>query len=121
MDSNNIYKFPHTTMIIPLMYVSVELLAHYSVEDIDLCNADGDLIRDHYYIECTIQQSTPLQNRKIVAYRNVKQIDIESPTRNNIQGTVNELDDRYSLGLRAMLDKHAPIMHGVVTVRRHAP
>ena len=65
----------------------------------------------------------------IVSYRNVKQIDIEqfckdvgeSPTQNNIQGTVNELVDRYSHGLRALLNKHAPIKHRVVTVRRHAP
>ena len=86
------------------------------------------LIRDHYSIECTIQQSTPLQNREIVSYRNVKQIDIdqffrdvsESPTLHNIQGTVNELVDRYILGLRALLDKHAPTIHRVVTVRTRA-
>ena len=61
------------------------------------------LIRDYYSIECTIQQSTPLQNREIVSYRNVKQVDIdqcckdvsESATLNNIQRTVNELVDRY--------------------------
>ena len=84
----------------------------------------GDPIRDHYSIECTIQQSTPLQKREVVSNRNVKQIDIdqfckdvsESRTLNTIQGTVNELVDRYSLGLRAMLDKHAPIIHRVVTV-----
>ena len=99
------------------------------MEDINLCNDDGDLIRYHYSIECTIQQSTQLQNREIASYRNVKQIDIdqfckdvsESPTLNNIPGTVNDLVDIYNLGLRAMLDKHAPIIHRVVTVRRHAP
>ena len=72
------------------------LLTDIEVEDI-LCNDDGDLFRDHYSIECTIQQSTQLQNCEIVSYRNVKQIDIdqfckdvsESPTLNNIQGTVN--------------------------------
>ena len=75
------------------------LLTDIEVKDINLCNDDGDLIRDHYSIECTIQQSTQLQNREIVSYRNVKQIDIdqfckdvsESPIMNNIQGTVNEL------------------------------
>ena len=99
------------------------------MEDINLCNDDGDLIRDHYSIECTIQQSTQQQNGEIISYRNVKQIDIdqfcrdvsESPTLNNIQGTVNELVDRYSLVLRVLLDKHAPIIHYVVTVRRHTP
>ena len=96
--------------------------------DINLCNDDGDLIRDHYSIECTIEQSTQLQNREIASYRNVKQIDIdqfckdvsESPTLNNIQGSVNELVDRYNIGLRALLDKHVPIIYIVVTVRRHA-
>ena len=81
------------------------------MEDINLCNNDGDLIRDRYSIECPIQQSTPLQKREIVSYMNVKQTDIkqlcedvsESPTLNNIQGTANELVDRYSLGLRARL------------------
>ena len=48
------------------------LLTDIEVEDINLCNDDGDLIRDHYSIECTIQQSTQLQNREIVSYRNVK-------------------------------------------------
>ena len=42
------------------------LLTDIEVEDINLCNDDGDLIRDHYSIECTIQQSTQLQNREIV-------------------------------------------------------
>ena len=45
----------------------------------------------------------------------------ELPTLNNIQGTVNELVDRYNLGLRTLLDKHVPIILRVVTVRRHAP
>ena len=105
------------------------LLTDIEVKDINLCNDDGDLIRDHYSIECTFQQSTQLQNREIVSYRNVKQIDIdqfckdvsESPTLNNIRGTVNELVDRYNLGMRALLDKHAPIIQRVLTVRRHAP
>ena len=94
------------------------------VEDINLCNDDGD----HYYIECTIQQSTQLQNREIVSYRNVIHIDIdqfckdvsESPTLNNIQGTVNELVDRYSLGLRALLDEcpnHTSCCNGKKTHR----
>ena len=84
------------------------LLTDIEVKDINLCNDDGVLIRNHYSIECTIQQSTQLQNREIVSYRNVKQIDIdqfckdvsESPTLNNIRGTVNELVDRYNLGMR---------------------
>ena len=46
---------------------------------------------------------------------------MKSPTLNNIQVTDNEHVDRYNLGLRAMLDKHVPIIHCVVTVRRHAP
>ena len=103
------------------------LLTDIEVEYMNLCNDDDDLIRDHYSIECTIQQSIQLQNREIVSYRNVKQIDIdqlckdvsESPTLNNIQGTVSEPVGRYNLGLRALLDKHGPIIHRVVTVRRH--
>ena len=50
------------------------LLTDIEVKNINLCNDNGDLIRDHYSIECTIQQSTQLQNREIVSYRNVKQI-----------------------------------------------
>ena len=101
------------------------LQADIEMEDINLCNDEGDLIGDHNSIECTIQQSAQLHNREIVSYRNVKQIDIDKfcmdvrdlPTLNSIQGTVNELVDRYNLGLRALLDKHAPIIHRVVTVR----
>ena len=133
MDCSNIYKFPHHhhghTLDVLISRDTSTLLTDIEVEDINLCNDDGDLIWDHYSIECTIQQSTSLQNCDIVSYRNVKQIDIdqfckdvsESPTLNNIQVTINELIDRYNLGLRALLDKHTPIMHRVVTVRRHAP
>ena len=128
MDCNNIYKFPAYhhghTMDILISRDTSTLLTDIEVENINLCNDDGDLIRDHYSIECTIQQSTPLQNREIVSYRNVKQIDndqfcknvSELPTLYNIQGTVNELVDVYILRLRALLDKHIPIMHRVVTV-----
>ena len=78
------------------------------MEDINLCNDNGDLIRDNYYIVCTIQKSTPQQKSEIIRYRNVKQIGIdqfckdinESPTLNYIQGTV----DRYSIGKRALRD-----------------
>ena len=41
------------------------LLTDIEVEDINLCNDDGDLIRDYYSIVCTIQQSTQLQNREV--------------------------------------------------------
>ena len=41
------------------------LLTDIEVEYINLCNKDDDLIRDHYPIECTMQQSTQLQNREI--------------------------------------------------------
>ena len=69
------------------------------MEAINRSNDDGDIIQDHYYIVCSIQQSTPLQKREIISYRNVKQIDIdefckdvsESPTLNNMQRTANEL------------------------------
>ena len=57
------------------------LLIDIEVEDINLCNDDGDLIRDHYSIDCPIPQSTQLQNREIVSYRKVKQIDIDQGIR----------------------------------------
>ena len=66
---------------------------------------------------------------EFVSYRNVKQIDInqfckdvsESPTLNNIQGTVNELVDRYNVGMRAFVGSTCPNYTSFVTVRRHAP
>ena len=90
------------------------LLTDIEVEDINLCNDEGELLRDHYSIECTMQQSNTT-TREILSYRNVKQREIDrfckdvsdSPTLNNIQETVNELVDRYNLGLSALLDKHA--------------
>ena len=41
------------------------LLTGIEVKDINLCNDDGDLIRDHYSIECTIQQSTNYKIAKL--------------------------------------------------------
>ena len=63
----------HTLDVLISRYTST-LFTDIEVEDINLCNDDSDLIRDHYYIECTIQQSTQQQNCEIVSYRNVKQI-----------------------------------------------
>ena len=36
-------------------------------------------------------------------------------------GSYNVINDRYNLGMRALLDKHRPLIQRVVTVRRHAP
>ena len=53
----------------------------------------------------------------------MKQIDIdqfckdvsESPTLNNIHGTVNEFVDRYSIGLRTLLDNYTSCCNGKKT------
>ena len=65
------------TLDVPISRDTSTLLTDIEVEDINPCNDDSDLIRDSYSIECTIQQSPQLQNREIVLYRNVKQIDID--------------------------------------------
>ena len=83
------------------------------MEDINLGNEDGDLLRDKYSIIMYHSTMNTTPKAWDVAYMNVKQIDIkdvsESPALNNTQETVNELTERYTLGTRTLFEKHASI------------
>ena len=99
------------------------------IKDIGLCDNDGNLSRDHFAICCNIRQSRPVLNRKSIAYRPYKSIDIDrfrddirsSHGLNDTTGTLNDLTHRYISGLSDLIDLHAPVTNRLVTLRPHAP
>ena len=99
------------------------------IKDIGLCDNDGNLSRDHFAICCNIRQSRPVLNRKSIAYRPYKSIDIDrfrddiksSHGLNDTTGTLNDLTQRYISGLSDLIDLHAPVTNRLVTLRPPTP
>ena len=75
------------------------------------------------------RQLPPVLNRKSIAYRPFKSIDIDSfrdyirssHDLNDTTGTLNGLTQRYISGLSDLIDLHAPVTNRLVTLRSHAP
>lgn len=105
------------------------LLSDTEVNDIHLCSDDGNLVQDHYAIHCTIRTPAPFPNRQSVSYRKYTHIDIgafrhdiaSTSSLNNIDGTADQLAQRYITGLSSLINIHAPLIHRVVTIRPHSP
>ena len=70
----------------------------------------------------------PRAAKKLVNYRKLQSIDIPSfcedittSSLNTATGTVNELIERYIIGLCFILDDHAHLIEGIVTDRPNVP
>ncbi len=104
-------------------------MKNVDVKDIGLCNDYGNLLNDHYAITSTFQLDVQTPNRKCISYRRTQDIDIdvfcENISSSNLltdtTGTLDELVERFSVGLSILLDTHAPIMQRIITLRPHAP
>ena len=106
-----------------------DIIGEVTVNDIGLCNNNGKEIHDHYAITCTINHQTTHEQFKLVSYRMYRNIDtnrfcydiIHSPQLNDLNGSVDELANRYITGLQNLVDIHAPVVSKVVKLRPHAP
>ena len=108
------------------------LVSNVQVKDIGLCDDNGTLINDHYAIICDLTKLKSYQvQRKSVSYRKFKDINLErfkegiqrSSVFNNVNGSVNELMDRYLhvSVIEILLEVHAPLIQRRITPRQNAP
>ena len=108
---------------------SCTIINNIEVFDACLCDNDGNNIKDHYAIKCTIHHTIDVPNRKLISYRNLKDIDVEqfkkdiqiSGSLNDLSGTLDDLAERYNSGLLMLVNAHAPVIEKMVTIRSHAP
>ena len=107
------------------------LVSNVQVKDIGLCDDNGTLINDHYAIICDLTKLKSYQvQRKSVSYRKFKDINLErfkegiqrSSVFNNVNGSVNELMDRYLhvSVIEILLEVHAPLIQRRITPRQNA-
>ena len=89
------------------------LVSNVQVKDIGLCDDNGTLINDHYAIICDLTKLKSCQvQQKSVSYRKFKDINLErfkediqrSSVLNNVNGSANELMDRYVSGTNILLE-----------------
>ncbi|WAR20367.1 hypothetical protein MAR_002205, partial [Mya arenaria] len=84
---------------------------------------------DHLAICTHLQTQKPKREHKIVSFRAFHDISIDdlvtditnSQTLQSIEGTTEELVERYNTGLQELLDKHAPLQTKVITIRPNTP
>ncbi|WAR19286.1 hypothetical protein MAR_001124, partial [Mya arenaria] len=84
---------------------------------------------DHLAICTHLQTQKPKREHKIVSFRAFRDISIDdlvtditnSQTLQSIEGTTEELVERYNTGLQELLDKHAPLQTKVITIRPNTP
>ncbi|WAR04637.1 LOW QUALITY PROTEIN: hypothetical protein MAR_020006, partial [Mya arenaria] len=84
---------------------------------------------DHLAICTHLQNQKPKREHKIVSFRAFRDISIDdlvtditnSQTLQSIEGTTEELVERYNTGLQELLDKHAPLQTKVITIRPNTP
>ena len=89
-----------------------------------VCNVSvGDFISDHAAILCKLDFSTPTTCiKKMVSYRRYHRTDIDQfrndlssiPFVRSPEENAAELYDQYVVGVTQVLDKHAPIISGMV-------
>ena len=106
------------------------LVSNVQVKDIGLCDDNGTLINDHYAIICDLTKLKSCQvQRKSVSYRKFKDNNLErfkediqrSSVLSNVNGSANELMDRYLSGIKILLEVHAPLIQRTITPRQNAP
>ena len=85
------------------------------------------LITDHHVVECDITVSKPARPKRTVIYRKYSSIDKCAFATDIIgafgadPGTNDELVDVYNATIATVLNKHAPILTRVITVRPKKP
>lgn len=106
-----------------------QLIKNIEIRDIGLSTDAGHVLKDHLAVSFKITRSIAHPNTKIVTYRKLRNIDVNtfandiraSTILNNTTGNLNDLTGRYTSGLCTLLDKHAPLVTRTVISRPDAP
>ena len=85
------------------------------------------LLTDHHVVECHITVSKPASLKRRVDYRKYSSIDKRAFATDIVgafaadPGTNDELIDMYNITIATVLNKHAPIVSRIITVRPKTP
>ena len=87
------------------------------------------VISDHYAVHCDLLMKKPQFAKKVVSFRKLRSIDIDSfceniknsPLLQQQAPDLETLVNQYDNVLKSLLDKHAPVMQRRVTIRPSAP
>ena len=88
------------------------------------------LMSDHFWVLCNLAIQKPKPTPKVIAYRKLKDIDVEAFRTDILESSighpsdekdVEELAIKYNSVLIELLEKHAPRKSVKATVRPHAP
>lgn len=107
------------------------IVSNIEVVDPGLSDSSGNILRDHFAVTFAVKASKPAPVRKLVSYRNLRTIDIDS-FRDDIRKTEffnkecipSDIDGfmmEYSDSLTSILDKHAPMINKTITLRPTCP
>ena len=107
----------------------LDLIITQSVDNIVSNTVVSDFLTDHAAIHCHLHLPKPQPLRQKIQYRNYSaidkemfQADIEASTLCLDPGTsAASLLDQYDDTMSALLDKHAPLQTGTITVRPKVP
>ena len=98
-------------------------------EDIVKKTEISSLLSDHHFVHCTVNMSKPPLPREVRTYRSYKSLD-ESKLKQQIENSdlilnpktdLDGLVDQYNDTLSALIDEHAPLKTGTITIRPVTP
>ena len=89
---------------------------------------EGPILRDHTAVICGMNIHRENMTRKEVSYRKINEIDLDELSQDIKFGpsyynnkTIDELVFALDMTLKEALDKHAPEVRRIVTVRKKTP
>ncbi len=125
LDSMNLVNFVHEPTHIEGH--TLDLMIGRKSENI-ISNLYVDMqISDHFTVLCNVSVAKPHPERKIVKFRKLKSIDMnvfrkdvsDMVSQINLDGSVEDLVTSYNTSLVTALDKHAPLLEHVITIRHN--
>ncbi|XP_060563505.1 uncharacterized protein LOC132722906, partial [Ruditapes philippinarum] len=107
------------------------IVSNIKVVDPGLSDSSGNILRDHFAVTFDVKASKPAPVRKLVSYRKLRAIDIDSFrddirkmeffNKECIPSDIDGFMMEYSDSLTSILDKHAPIINKNITLRPACP
>ena len=108
-----------------------KIISSFQVKDPYLCNSEGIISNDHYAILTTLSITKPQPKKKVIKYRDLKNVDIEIFTQKLLasdlmkKNVINKLDsnklvDLYNTSLQEIIDSLAPLQTKVILPRKNA-
>ena len=107
---------------------TLDLMISQRQGDLSISNIRlGELISDHFSLECNLSTVIHEPSKKTVLMRKIKSIEIDcfkDDLRNlNLESShntdLNDLVKQYNTGLKSILDKHAPLTRCAIKAKRN--